>query len=328
MSDGSIQAPRPHFIGYLLPPFGVHGLWYGGATALSHDTVTINILCDSDVLTANFEIYYYDMEGNFVSQIQPIIGSGEIDIHNVGPGGFYISAYSTSYSGANLLLQSDDIPIWMDIELSDGEELPGYPYPLSIFIDDLQELTNSYVESTKIAITDFAQGVAEFNQALRDFFVATGESVEEATEHAASVIAEEGVGLFDNYLWAWENPDAVLGELADWLQGVIDLIGTTLFPRSPLVLDLGAEGIDLSSTVYWDIDQDGMAEATSWVGPEDGLLAYDRNSNGTIDNHSELFGTEVDDGFLMLAEFDTNGDRIIDAVNDNTMGSGKYKIAA
>jgi len=87
---------------------------------------------------------------------------------------------------------------------------------------------------------------------------------------------------------------------------------------SPLVLDLDGDGVELTpldsnGAVYWDIDQDGFAEATGWVAPEDGLLAYDRNNDGIINNHSELFGTEIEDGFLRLAEFDSNSDGLIDA---------------
>ncbi len=48
------------------------------------------------------------------------------------------------------------------------------------------------------------------------------------------------------------------------------------------------------------------AEATGWVGSDDGLLAFDRNGDGIVTDHSELFGTETDDGFLMLAEFDSS----------------------
>ncbi|MEO1660450.1 MAG: calcium-binding protein [Pseudomonadota bacterium] len=63
---------------------------------------------------------------------------------------------------------------------------------------------------------------------------------------------------------------------------------------SPLVLDLDGNGIELTrlenSVAFFDIDNDGIRERTSWVGPGDGLLALDRNANGKIDNGAELFG--------------------------------------
>ncbi len=62
---------------------------------------------------------------------------------------------------------------------------------------------------------------------------------------------------------------------------------------SPLVLDLDGDGIELTdpwrSWTYFDIDEDGFAERTGWVSPDDGLLALDGNANGTIDDISELF---------------------------------------
>ena len=89
--------------------------------------------------------------------------------------------------------------------------------------------------------------------------------------------------------------------------------------QSPLVMDLDGDGIELTdhngttTTTFFDIDADGFAEQTAWVGDNDGLLAIDSNENGRIDDASELFGTATVDGFAKLAELDSNGDLIIDA---------------
>lgn len=62
--------------------------------------------------------------------------------------------------------------------------------------------------------------------------------------------------------------------------------------RTLLAIDLGEEGlrrIPLSdSQAYADLDRDGFAERREWFGPEDGLLARDRNGNGAIDTSGEL----------------------------------------
>ena len=103
--------------------------------------------------------------------------------------------------------------------------------------------------------------------------------------------------------------------------------GNAPAPRDPLVIDLGEYGIELTSIengVHFDLDNNGFAEQTSWIGTEDGFLALDRNNNGTIDNGSELFGDQVmlkngdisSSGFEALAEFDENDDGIIDS-NDS-----------
>ena len=66
---------------------------------------------------------------------------------------------------------------------------------------------------------------------------------------------------------------------------------------SPLIIDLdgdGAKSISLNdSSVFFDLDNDGFAEKTAWVGPHDGLLVRDLNHNGIIDNGSELFGNHT-----------------------------------
>ncbi len=45
-------------------------------------------------------------------------------------------------------------------------------------------------------------------------------------------------------------------------------------------------------------------------------MVWDRNSNGRIDDISEMFGNEKDSGFKALALYDTNRDGKIDAFDD------------
>lgn len=95
-------------------------------------------------------------------------------------------------------------------------------------------------------------------------------------------------------------------------------------PRDPLVIDLGTPGIDLTTIddgVYFDLDKNGFAEKTAWIGTEDGFLVLDRNGNGVIDDGGELFSDQVEmsdgsisaSGFAALSDLDENGDGIIDA---------------
>ncbi|WP_332853587.1 calcium-binding protein [Duganella sp. S19_KUP01_CR8] len=100
-----------------------------------------------------------------------------------------------------------------------------------------------------------------------------------------------------------------------------------LFRRAdPLVLDLDGDGLEtvpLSAGVHFDHDANGLREATGWVAPDDGLLAWDRNGNGVIDNGTELFGNYTEgadgklaaNGFESLKTADSNGDGKIDAAD-------------
>ncbi|TWP15677.1 hypothetical protein EUA75_01735 [TM7 phylum sp. oral taxon 353] len=94
----------------------------------------------------------------------------------------------------------------------------------------------------------------------------------------------------------------------------------------PLVFDLGGDGITTvsleESNAFFDLDNNGFAEKTSWVGAKEGLLAYDKNGDGMINGGNELFGdrtlmkdgkTLASSGFAALAEYDDNKDGKIDS---------------
>jgi hypothetical protein len=85
----------------------------------------------------------------------------------------------------------------------------------------------------------------------------------------------------------------------------------------PLVLDLDGNGITLTTeaqggNVLMDVDGDGFAEETQWVGPRDGILVLDRDGNGKIEGGHEMFNdSQVNSaarGLHALDEIDANGD--------------------
>ncbi len=86
-------------------------------------------------------------------------------------------------------------------------------------------------------------------------------------------------------------------------------------PISPLVFDLDGDGLDIvhlnNSNAFFDLNQNGFAEHTAWIGSDDGFLVYDVNLNGVIDDISEMFGSQDVDGFTILSAFDSNDDRVI-----------------
>ncbi|EHB8454786.1 hypothetical protein JVX81_004792, partial [Salmonella enterica] len=92
---------------------------------------------------------------------------------------------------------------------------------------------------------------------------------------------------------------------------------------SPIIIDLdrdGVETISLENGVFFDHDGNKFAESTGWVSPDDGLLVFDRDGNGQIDNGSELFGnntlqadgTNASNGYNALKEYDDNNDGALD----------------
>jgi hypothetical protein len=94
--------------------------------------------------------------------------------------------------------------------------------------------------------------------------------------------------------------------------------GENVQQSDPLVLDLNGDGINLTHVengVKFDITGNGTKEQVAWVASSDGLLVWDRNANGIIDNGKELFGDQhgAVDGFMELTTLDSDKNGTIDA---------------
>jgi len=79
--------------------------------------------------------------------------------------------------------------------------------------------------------------------------------------------------------------------------------GPPLDSTIPLVLDLTGSGINLTplntSAPYFDLNNDGFARQTGWIGAGMGLLCFDPDDRA-ITNITQLFGNETTDGFDIL----------------------------
>ena len=94
---------------------------------------------------------------------------------------------------------------------------------------------------------------------------------------------------------------------------------------SPIVIDIAGDGIALtgpSDGVDFDLNGNGTRDRLGRTRPDsdDAWLALDRDGNGTIDRGAELFGdftaqppSSNKNGFLALAQFDSNRDGVIDS---------------
>lgn len=106
--------------------------------------------------------------------------------------------------------------------------------------------------------------------------------------------------------------------------------------QDPLIISLNGTMPSLSSKTFsFDIDSDGKSDQISQLNAGNGFLALDKNSNGTIDDGSELFGTKSGDGFKDLSKYDDdkNGwidenDAIFDKLRVWTKSEGKDELIA
>jgi len=83
--------------------------------------------------------------------------------------------------------------------------------------------------------------------------------------------------------------------------------------QDPLAINFGGAAAELTQTKYqFDIDSDGTEDQISFVRPNSGFLALDKNGDGTVNNGSELFGPTTGDGFGELAAHDADQNGWID----------------
>jgi Ca2+-binding RTX toxin-like protein len=133
--------------------------------------------------------------------------------------------------------------------------------------------------------------------------------------------------------------EANAAAVSSWFDGVIDAIDSAVInPLStwygnlqtqfnvdirntwdPLVIDMDGDGVNADiltgQQVYFDLNNNGLAEAINWVNSNDGFLVRDLNANGTIDNGGELFGDQTTNGFAALKTLDSNADGKITAAD-------------
>ncbi len=153
---------------------------------------------------------------------------------------------------------------------------------------------------------DYTESLYEYSE---EFIKSTIESQQIKYETWQSLTPEEQAYWISAGGTPWNyNISTLLDELNNKDLNIIDKIKELLKQAStissPLVLDINKDGTinTTGKIVNFDLDNNGYAELTAWVNSEDGILVYDKNNNGIIDNGSELFGnnTTLSTGKLAL----------------------------
>ena len=100
------------------------------------------------------------------------------------------------------------------------------------------------------------------------------------------------------------------------------------YQYDPLALDLNGNGIETLAAnghdgAMFDHERLGIRTATGWIHSNDGILVYDRNGDGKINDGGEIFGDNTllkngktaAHGFEAAADLDDNGDGKLDAAD-------------
>ena len=214
-------------------------------------------------------------------------------------------------------------------------------------IDDGSEI--SFVQDTLGATTDLEglvafdsnnDGVFDANDdQFADFQVwqdVNQDGISQASELKS--LSEMGITSIDlTPVSSGEQPSAPRDNIIvnttsiSWTDGSTSTAGDVMFRYidafDPIVIDLDGDGADVvqlaQSNVEFDVDGDGQVETTAWIGPDDGILAIDRNGDGLINNMSEITFVQDSPGAMTdiegLAAFDSNDDGVLDS-NDDRWG--------
>jgi len=103
----------------------------------------------------------------------------------------------------------------------------------------------------------------------------------------------------------------------------------------PVAVDLDGDGFEFvnvdDSQVFFDVTGDGWKRRTAWVGADDGLLSFDGNGDGRIDQASEIAFARYQAGAQTdlqgLRAFDTNGDGRLSAADAQWAKFGVWQDA-
>ena len=142
---------------------------------------------------------------------------------------------------------------------------------------------------------------AYFNGVRSSYAIVTSAGTIKVTDNQSGVNGNDGV-------------DTLLS-----MEKLVFRHGEALALAAPIILDLDGSGVETTtaaeSSALFDIDNNGVADDTSWVGATEGFLFLDRDRNGTVSGIAELSFIDDVDGAHSdlegLRNFDSNADGIL-----------------
>jgi len=199
----------------------------------------------------------------------------------------------------------------------------GAAASVAVLIASIPVLAASAVVAGTIAITAGIIG-GIFGEEAALYLYDKGKEMGIYSDESVQEFIEASKGFLDGLV-----SDIVT--ISDYLQSSLSTVLTTAsIPArniDPLTLDLDGDGVELisleNSEVFFDLDfvvdeeggyvGDGVKENVGWVQGDDGLLVYDKDGNGQVDNILELFGKIDKTGTEELSEYDLNSDGVINS---------------
>ncbi|MBU1287914.1 MAG: hypothetical protein KJ871_09340 [Alphaproteobacteria bacterium] len=281
---------------------------------------------DVTITLKNFEKFEGTSKADLIRSSAPgliIHAGGENDeIHASGPGSIVYSG-----SGEDKVFVSGLATLFAD---ATAEDSIGY------LSRKLSGALGWGETSDKGSVVNLSQGVRYTLNTVGELIVEglAGQKLFIANYIGGPGAAFQTAGIYvGNQVWnSYRLADGGFPGGSAYIQGmkeVLDAIYTVAYGEDaphadPLILDFDGDGLELSAlssvSPYFDTDGDGFAERTGWTYGGDGFLALDANSDGIINDGSELFGDADSTGFEELATYDLNLDGVIDA-SDAVFGS-------
>jgi Ca2+-binding RTX toxin-like protein len=234
------------------------------------------------------------------------------------------SAASALALGAAVLGTATTAPVWLSAAAA--LTVAGAVLAVASVAADSSFNPDALLNDIRNALSPVSQSLGEAWDSAMDALNHTLDSASDAFQALSDYLSDmmekalEGISnLLEAAREAAADAAAATGIPVEALKKLMAAAANAI---SPLILDLDGDGVETSDRPVWfDHDGNGYAQRTGWVGKDDGLLVLDKNGNGAIDNGGELFGNNTqlasgemaDNGFLALADYDSNGDGIIDA---------------